>query len=459
MCPDMLVSKVGRSAPILFGINICSPGLAASWRLAEFIRKQWPHSYIVAGGSHPTGSPESLLHESSPFHFVVQGSGEKAIILIAEALSSANIITPQCPGLFVNDWVFQVSEVDKKSTTGRLEGSISEANTLLPVPDYSLFDTEKYLNVRPELPVYTGKGCIFRCRYCSIAAVLGSEMNRRPIPEVIAELEKRNEEYGCTSFKFITEDLVSGNKSYFRELVSALYRHPIPFRWRCQLRIDSLKPDDISLMAEAGCEEILFSIDAVYERAQMLSGRRVRLAKIMAMARLVVESGMNPQVSFILGFPGETEGEALETLNFAIEMANIGVNQVTFWPLLLFPGTALWKDFGNGELFGGLQTPSSWLGKHGSLDEYLEKYGMVPEPQDETDAKRIARVIEYVALGYRSCTDKKALTASSLGILLSESAGRREWITNSLLELKAEAYSALPPSMQCEKLKVVTLDE
>lgn len=53
--------------------------------------------------------------------------------------------------------------------------------------DRSIFKKKKYADI---YPVQYGRGCRYSCDFCSINAFYGNSLRQRPIPEVIAEIEK-----------------------------------------------------------------------------------------------------------------------------------------------------------------------------------------------------------------------------------------------------------------------------
>ncbi|MBM3957458.1 MAG: radical SAM protein, partial [Gemmatimonadetes bacterium] len=70
--------------------------------------------------------------------------------------------------------------------------------------------------------------------------------------------------------------------------------------------------------------------------------KRLEVGTILDAARGVREAGMNPVLTFIVGLPGETRESVLRTVETL--RAN-GLYTATFFPLVVFKGTALFEEF------------------------------------------------------------------------------------------------------------------
>ena len=60
------------------------------------------------------------------------------------------------------------------------------------LPDLSLYEGKKYL---PVSLVETGRGCIHSCEFCAITAAYGACYHRRPIDDILRDVEQNRHRY------------------------------------------------------------------------------------------------------------------------------------------------------------------------------------------------------------------------------------------------------------------------
>jgi anaerobic magnesium-protoporphyrin IX monomethyl ester cyclase len=60
--------------------------------------------------------------------------------------------------------------------------------------------------------------------------------------------------------------------------------------------------------------------------------------------RASIRNGINCKANIIIGFPGETHGEILQTLWFCVRMAAIGIHDMSISPFSPYPGSELFAD-------------------------------------------------------------------------------------------------------------------
>jgi len=107
--------------------------------------------------------------------------------------------------------------------------------------------------------------------------------------------------------------------------------------WRCETRIDTLKPSLLELMARAGCRGLNFAIETANDAANRAVGRKPiaqELARetVAACRRLGIETFC----FFIVGLPGDTAEDVRRSIAFACELLP---DRVQFLPITPYLGT------------------------------------------------------------------------------------------------------------------------
>lgn len=88
-------------------------------------------------------------------------------------------------------------------------------------------------------------------------------------------------------------------------------------------------------MSSAGCVAIFVGLESASERIHALMEKGLDMEHALATLKLIHNSGINPIVSFIIGFPDETQAELLETLSLALELrCQLGFSSNIFMHIL-----------------------------------------------------------------------------------------------------------------------------
>lgn len=93
-------------------------------------------------------------------------------------------------------------------------------------------------------------------------------------------------------------------------------------------------------MAEAGTRFMSYAVETASPRLQKLIRKNNKLDRVFQAIEYSTKLGIITRGFFMLGFPTETEEEALETARFARDSSLTGA---TFFTVVYFPGTELFQ--------------------------------------------------------------------------------------------------------------------
>jgi radical SAM superfamily enzyme YgiQ (UPF0313 family) len=136
----------------------------------------------------------------------------------------------------------------------------------LPLPDFSLFDMEKYLRHRNKLAgirntaframtFITSRGCPYRCHFCSKSSQRFRSMSPNKIYEMIAALKN---EFKLEEIYF-GDELFLSSKSKFRELAPGLTSLNIP--WAGQARVNLVDKEFLELIKATNCVGLGYGVE------------------------------------------------------------------------------------------------------------------------------------------------------------------------------------------------------
>ena len=217
----------------------------------------------------------------------------------------------------------------------------------LPIPDRSLVDYSKYHGFIGEalakhtLTLQATRGCPFLCAFCH--KIWPKEFVFRSAENIYNEINAFYD-IGVRRFVFV-DDIFNLNE----ENAARLFRLIIKNKLKVQLfftnglRGDVLSRDLIDLMVEAGTVDFDFSLESGSPRIQKLIRKNLNLQKLKDTIDYIVNTYPHVIVELqtMLGFPTETEEEAMQTLNFIKSIKWLDFPYIHF--LRIYPETDMAK--------------------------------------------------------------------------------------------------------------------
>jgi radical SAM superfamily enzyme YgiQ (UPF0313 family) len=183
--------------------------------------------------------------------------------------------------------------------------------------------------------VSTSRGCHFRCEFCYESSRADSVYRRKPLEQVLAEIDSRPGQ----AVAFLDNDLL-GDKSYARRLLEAL----IPRRkhWMAMTTIRFADDRDmVALAAAAGCRTLFIGFESVSADSLREVGKRQNQVELYARnVQRLHEHGIMVNASFVFGFDHDTPDVFDATARFGIENC---LETATFTILTPFPNTGLYR--------------------------------------------------------------------------------------------------------------------
>lgn len=183
--------------------------------------------------------------------------------------------------------------------------------------------------VTPEehLPLELGRGCIFKCNFCShpnLGKPKGSYLRN---PELVQhEVLRTNDLWGTTKW-LLADDTVNEDPSKIETLRSM----PHWFRWSGYLRADLIwsgrKESSIGSLAESGLTHAFFGIESFHPQASVAVGKAWSGKHAQRWLPELWEafgSNVNLHCNFIVGLPGEDEGSLRRTHKWCKDHAHLG---------------------------------------------------------------------------------------------------------------------------------------
>ncbi len=283
---------------------------------------------------------------------VVMG-GYHATLQPGDALNHADAV---CVGDAEDVWSQILGDAARGALQPRYAG-----NPVRPLAgcryDRSIFRGKNYM---PLTLVETGRGCPFRCRFCSITAFYDATHRRRPAAEIADELRRLH-----AREVFFVDDNFTGDGAAVHDLCAAL--RPLRLRWVTQASLAALRdPTVVAAMAGSGCAGLLVgfeSLDPPTLDTMGKSGNRV--PDYVPVLDSLRRHGIAMYGTFMSGYPGDAADAATRAVAFAQEQAMF---LAAFNHVVPFPGTPLYAELAAA---GRLLYPRWWMSRN-------YRFGQVP---------------------------------------------------------------------------------
>jgi radical SAM superfamily enzyme YgiQ (UPF0313 family) len=298
--------QLWRDGSRVYGFSTAAGLLHTPLRLAEALKDVMPEAVVVFGGPHATVADEDIIGHFDCVDFVARNEGESVLLSLIDALEGKT----------------SIEEV--KGITFRKDGNIIRSPDAafirdldrLPVPDYASYPVDSMLNT--FIPVEVGRGCPFRCAFCSASEIWGRLYRVKSVERIIAEIKHLKASYNANRFYFRHDQIIKNRRWLFR-LCDGLSSELPGIEWQCSARIDSIDETILGKMKAAGCTGVELGIESGSKKIQHDIGKELSVDDIMTGVQLVNRQGMEAILFFMCGFPDEDKQDVYDTMNLIMK--------------------------------------------------------------------------------------------------------------------------------------------
>lgn len=135
-------------------------------------------------------------------------------------------------------------------------------------------------------------------------------------------------------------------RTWVVEFCQLVLERGLRFTWQLPsgTRSEALDAEVLGLLHAAGCRNLSYAPESGSPAVLARIKKRVDLDRMTASMRAAVRAGINCKANIILGFPGETHREVLQTLRFCVKVAALGLHDLSVTPFSPYPGTELFDE-------------------------------------------------------------------------------------------------------------------
>jgi anaerobic magnesium-protoporphyrin IX monomethyl ester cyclase len=321
-----LPAVMQTQAPSLVGLSVStSHQLVGALTLVRFLKKTHPSVHVTLGGRHILRLQDAFKAEPHLFqefgHSLVLGNGEKPLIKLVQQLSSGGSLSEVPNLVYFNN--------------GRLifnERAFHDPISRLPTADFSDLPLRRYLAPTPIMPIRLSEGCYWgKCTFCS--RYDNKSFQTIPPEKAAEQMEEIQKRYDVSCFT-VNDDCLT--PPYLEALSQAIIKKGLELQISLWCKpVSSFTRDRLRLLSKAGVRLIRWGLETGNGRILKLMNKGTRLGDTLKVLKSSAEAGIWNHATIILGFPTETEEEALETIDFLDRYQNIIHSSILFRFVLL----------------------------------------------------------------------------------------------------------------------------
>lgn len=307
------------------------------------VRKEFPNTTIIAGGEHITADTDYILKTCPEIDALLLGEGEN---LICEFIDSNNRKIPfkEINGIAYN----QDGQIIKTKSYSR----IKDIDTI-SWPSWDELPLEKYLDAgfgyssfnKRTMPMLATRGCPYQCTFCTNAFMWEPKWFSRSPSDVVKEIKFYMEKYKITGIDFYDLTFII-NKKWVLEFCEILIAEKIDLKWTFPSgsRSEVIDREVITALKNAGITRLPYAPETGSEETAKRIKKKIKHHKMVESIKESIAQGIHTEATLIFGFPGQTIQEALINIKFLVKLAFLGINDVSCYPFVPYPGSELHKQ-------------------------------------------------------------------------------------------------------------------
>ncbi len=295
----------------IYGFTATNVSFCWAIKLAQLIAKKDPEAKIIFGGPHSTLLGEKLIEKWPIVDVVVSGEAEYVVVpLVQSLLAGGNL--DEVGSLVYQGKSGEITKTNKVTELFNLDDQ--------PFLEYS----DSYFKNIAMISLEAGRGCPYKCSFCSSSAIWSRKTRSKSPARLLEEVEfyrqSANAQGNDPIVTFEYDDFIASPK-FFKAFVEAKLRGKHDFKYFISTQISHVNDRVIEQLAESGCVSIFLGLETGSASVQSDCDKRLKVSKFAPTISALLEAEILPVVNFIFGFPGETLGDLLKTIEVMIDLA------------------------------------------------------------------------------------------------------------------------------------------
>ncbi len=330
IAPENFRDRIAQTPSEIIGVTATTLLYKSAMKLVGIAKEVQKQAVTILGGSHGTFWGESALKEYPALDIVLRKEGELTFIELVEKLESKTSIGN----------VLGITYRSGNKIVRNADRPFIENLDSLPFPAHHLLPLEKLKhNGKIIFPLVSSRGCVYWCDFCSTVRMFGRGYRMRSPKNVVDEMQLIHDKYGIDQVTFY-DDAFSVDRNRVVKICEELHSRHLRLKWDCGTRVDMVDRELLKTMHHAGCFAVWLGVESGSETILGAMNKKIKIDQTKIAYKTAHQVGLMTIANVVLGFPGETEQTALETIRLVKEL---NPDDVGFYIATPYPGTPMYE--------------------------------------------------------------------------------------------------------------------
>jgi radical SAM superfamily enzyme YgiQ (UPF0313 family) len=277
------------------GFSLFKGNLGPSLKCLDIVRKKYPHIKTIVGGG--VFASDLSINSTNFNKFIEKNKVDKVIVGEGETLFNKVL-----------------AEIDSTKKIYTLDDLTETFNiNKAACPDYDDYQLKSY----PYLGVYGSRSCPCQCSFCSETLHWGAYRKKYP-EKIVDEMVRLNTKYKKKLFLFC-DSLLNPIIDDVSLLLKKKGEH-LFFDGYLRADKNATVKEKAELWRNSGYYRARIGMESGSQRILNLMSKNITIQQMKDVLVNLADQGIKTTTYWLLGYPGETEEDFQDTLNFITEM-------------------------------------------------------------------------------------------------------------------------------------------
>jgi radical SAM superfamily enzyme YgiQ (UPF0313 family) len=328
-CGDNLAAAVEEFTPDVVGVTALTPEVYAAIEVAKEVKRLCPDAFTVVGGHHASLLPEDF--HVPQVDAIAAGEGEPVLAELIAALEKGGDLAG------IDNLIYR--DGDGQFVSNRLAPSTFDLDTLaLPRRDLTQPHRQEYFFLfdKPDTSVATGRGCPYRCNFCSVWAFYHRRTRMMSPERVIREVKTVETDH----ITFVDDNFLLNHKRE-DQIADRIRAEGITRRYSMECRTDSIArhPELLAKWVDIGLYAVLLGLEGSDATLSSVN-KQITMKTNDEAIRILQDHGVIIWGAFIV----DPAWDADDFKRLRDYVRSRGITHTQFTVLTPLPGTELYRQ-------------------------------------------------------------------------------------------------------------------